>query len=134
MRFSLFFTAALIVAAGNAIDTENFNKPNIKYQDPKKFDWIEKPAGSGNWVKKDLKDDMKPLPLSRVQQLIKQNNEAIAANQAGKDKTAKQMAKLADNKKKNAFVQKPAAPAAAASGASAGAGANESDSDSSDEE
>jgi len=44
------------------------------------------------------------------------------------------MAKLADNKKKNAFVQKPAAAAAAASGASAGAGANESDSDSSDDD
>jgi hypothetical protein len=66
MRFSLFFTAALIVAAGNAIDTD-FNNPKVTYQDPKKFDWIEKPAGSGNWVKKELKDDMKPLPLSRVQ-------------------------------------------------------------------
>ena len=67
--------------------------------------WVEKPPGSGNWVKKAKVGQEEPQPLESlppsVQDLIKAKNKQVSANEAAKKKTAGQFAKMEENKKRN---------------------------------
>ena len=69
MRFSLFLSAALVAVLSSAIDLEFTDNTKTTGYDPTKYNWIEKPPNSGNWVKKEA-PEAPPVPMSRVQKLI----------------------------------------------------------------
>ena len=83
MRFTVYLCAALAaLTADMTVEAMNLEQvTKVTGFDPTKYNWIEKPPGSGHYVKKDNKT-MKPEPLSKVKRLIKENEERIAANAA----------------------------------------------------
>ena len=118
MRFTVYLCAALAaLTADMTVEAMNLEQvTKVTGFDPTKYNWIEKPPGSGHYVKKD-QPKMEPKPLSRVKQLIKENEERIAANAAANAKTQKQYNKMASNA---AAGQAKRAEKAAAAAAAAG--------------
>ena len=79
MRFSLFMSVALIAAQSQALNLDQITK--VTGFDPTKYQWRETSPGSGQYVKVG-KEEKAPVSLSRVQQLIKEKEEQVAANAA----------------------------------------------------
>lgn len=98
MRFSLFICAALAAVSVQAVDLEGQEliTKSTGY-DPTKYNWIEKPPGSGFWVRKN-KPTEEPKPTSHVQEMIRKFNAMVDANDAAAAETQAQMDHLAANK------------------------------------